>query len=89
MGEKPTYDWKYRICAAGKPSWDEFAVEHGTWATQPLSNRDFDCTRVAESIAGDSVSDGEVTFLLEDPHGNRFEVDLRREEVVRYAQDAE
>jgi hypothetical protein len=83
MPEIPTYDWKYLICPKGEATWGEFA-EHGTFPTAPSSNRDFDCTRVAEDIARHIGADDDATICLEDPHGNRYEVDVTREEAVRY-----
>jgi hypothetical protein len=71
-----TYDWKYLICPKGKPTWGLFIAEHGTFPTHPFSNRDFDCTRVAEAIAKDVVLDGEWTICMEDPRGHRYEVDV-------------
>jgi hypothetical protein len=70
-----TYDWKYLVCPKGKPQWGAFIAEHGTFATHPFSNRDFDCTRVAEAIADDNGLDDEWTICMEDPHGHRHEVD--------------
>ena len=80
----PSYDWKYLICPKGRPTWDDFAAEHGTWQTHPASNRDFDCTRVAEHIAEHVGADDDATFCLEDTRSNRFEVDVAKEEVVQY-----
>jgi hypothetical protein len=83
MTDTPTYDWKYLVCPLSLGSWDEFA-EHGTWQTHPYSNRDFDCTRVAEDIAAHLGPREDVTICLMDPHGNRHEVDIRRKQVVEY-----
>ena len=85
MAETPTYDWKYLICPTGRPRWDGFASEHAVWPTLPVSNGDFDCTRVAEDIA-EHLTDGRdsATLCLEDMHGNRFEVDVDPETTVRY-----
>jgi hypothetical protein len=75
-----TFDWKYLICSKGNPSWGEFAVEHVTWAT----DRDLDCTRVAEVIVSHVGASDDATLCLEDMFGNRHEVDVARQECVRY-----
>ena len=77
--------WKYLICAHGDPDWDEFASEHGTWPVDIDSNRDFSaCREVAEDIAKDAGLDTDVTLCMENVVGRRFEVDVVREEIVRY-----
>lgn len=82
--DSPTFDWKYLVCPKGQPAWNEFASESATWATQPFSNRDFDCTRVAEAIATYLGPKDAVTLCLEDRFGNRHEVDVEPQVSTHY-----
>jgi hypothetical protein len=83
----PTYDWEYLICAPGKPAWDEFDANHGTYATQPFSNRDFDPGLVGEMIAEDQGLTGSNLILMRDPHGNNFACLIQEEKVSSYRCD--
>jgi hypothetical protein len=84
-------DWKYIICGYHEPAWDEFDGEHGSYELETVAQASVDRTDnegaakfVAEVVAEDQGLSDDVTICLEDPHGNRYEVDVHEEKVSAY-----